>query len=263
MRFIVALAAASLLTPLVSAQLILGTQDAPEIIDPPGDVRYDPTYTGPQDQAYLDVLSGWYSYVPDGDKIEVHLEGADWTRSAPAAALPVYDLCSVSANFTANGERTGDVRFSWSKDGGSSDLRHRVTFAKQSGPGVTTIDFVDVPHDFRFVAGKPGYATWVVNRTDLIRFGDIVESSEAMCFEVQNSPTGSPTIYRNEDVASSEVEFLVADQHPIQRVDEDDLPTSSNAGRPVSPTLDGKTASIGIASVLLMVTAAAILRRRA
>ena len=262
MRSLLVLAAA-LLLPSASAQLILGTKDAPEILDPPGDVRYDPKYTGPQDQAYLDVLSGWYSYVADKDEVEVHLEGADWTRSAAASVLPVAHVCSVSANFTANGERTGDVGFSWSKSGGSSDVRHWVTFTSQPRPGVNSIDFIDVPHEFQLLEGKPGYATWIVNRTDLIRFGDLVESSEAHCFEYQSAPTGSPTIYRNEDTASSQVAFPIADQEPVPSGDDEELPVSSNSKSPVSPTLDGKTASLGIASALLIVAAVATLRRRA
>lgn len=170
--------------PVASGQsgLILGTEDLPEL-PPSGPPSYATTYTGARDHDYLEILAGWFSYDAERDEIVWTLKTAD----GEAYRSPPLDWrigCGAGGNVTVGADVQGKLRFGWSQppgQTGTSSVTFRYARGNMAGTGETFQD--PIVHRFTSVFETPAYFEFRVNRTDLLRYGDAVESFEGNCSE--------------------------------------------------------------------------------
>lgn len=255
-----------LLIPLGSADPGFGTETAPELSDPAGNVAYSPAYVhGPKDHDYLDILAAWYESDPSGTSLVLTLKLSDLTQLA--SPEPEWTpWCELTANVT-DGRATLAYHVGWRDDG--SGLYGRM-FVSDDGQW-TDRGYYGVPGQtdivngttFRAVLEQPGYLVLGLPIADYLKFGPGLEDFWAVCGE-QYQPIetfGSIPIY-NSNIASSEGRFDIPP--PAERgSDAGDEPNL--AGDVVSPTSSSpatRSSALGLGAILTALGAVVAGRRR-
>ncbi|HEX9815862.1 MAG TPA: hypothetical protein VGB18_02685 [Candidatus Thermoplasmatota archaeon] len=144
-RAVLLVLAAAAGLPLASAQILLGTEDLPELPDAKGDVQYSPLYPGPQNLDYLDLNAGWFAYDNVTDHISVTMKTASATRLANAASTSEV-RCAIEGDITRDNETLGLLQFQWIKRSNGTALESRVLVIQDTS--AATGEGVRVRHQF-------------------------------------------------------------------------------------------------------------------
>jgi hypothetical protein len=166
------------------------TEDAPNVVDEPNNVRYNELYPGERDHKYLDFTAAWLAYVNETDAVVLTLKGPDYTQFAEPMADDVRVECWISTEIKLREEgQKVPLLFRFRNNFGGASFDHSANITRKPG------EIIEVKHTFETSFTAPGYVQWILERETLLKFGDYLETMMVACTE-DYSPGGvvDPTV---------------------------------------------------------------------
>lgn len=240
-----------LLLPHVAA----GTEQAPELSDPEGDVSYSAAYIGPHDRDHLDLLAAFFSDAPSSQETVVTVKVADYSRIAQALnGWAVY--CELRANVTAGGKVSALLRVVWAKDLDVPDFYRVVQLQPVGGTPQ------NVENKFRMARATPGYVAVAVKTVDVSPFGNAIGDPSILCAESNHSISGSGGLFGgNRDNAAGDGVFVLAE--PANTTLDHETPANATVAQSLASGTERGVPHLGwVGTVALLVGAAWISRRQ-
>lgn len=252
---LVAVAAVVILVPVTSASPnIWGTEEEPELADPPGNVEYSPLYTGPENRHHVDLLAGWFEYLPENDTIMISLkvqEFEDVIQRTEGWSL----LYEFLGNMTYEEDDTRSLYISMGSDSDADEFWTRVEIRTSSGD-------VEVPFDHTIDSGTPGYFRWYVPLDFLLNWGNKVEGFAASAGEFREPTPGVSTIIMNRNPnAFSDAVYSFEGLEPLPVNTTDDEFLTPRSPEPTSTT-PAESVAAGLAASAGAILVAVAWRRR-
>lgn len=213
-----------ILLPGATGTQDLGSETEPEVRDPEGDVQYAPTYAGPQDSAYVDILVAWFDYDSRDDVINITVKVADTNPySDPPAATLIR--CFVAFRGYVGEEMSGSYHLQWSIEPQSGEMSQTVGFTDSDGRGRA------VDYEFSVTSGQPGYFQYrLTNRQQILNQASFFKDPSLECHESQWVPGADLYINDNYDTAQGSATYDVTSLKPDGRPDgEGDADPTANA----------------------------------
>ena len=244
--------------------LTLGTPDAPEILDAPGDVAYSPLHVGARDHDYLDFLKAWIEHDNTTDKITLTMTNQDATKLKSASGTWQI-ACNVAGDLKSEGETVGRLRFSWGQS--NTDPQIRSSVHTQTDPA-DTAEQRTLDHQFESRLESPGVFRFKVDRVALLLYGDVLENPSGRCLEIFTTAQSSTGTILNEDLAPSQSAYSFSElrrlrapdgaMDPIEKFERENasvIPSSSTLGS------EDQTPGASVTTGLLAMGALTIFRR--
>lgn len=173
MRGVLLAFTALLLVPVSAGQrdLILGTEDVPELPDAAGDVKYGSAYVGERNHTYVDFQAAWFNFTEEIDEIVFTIKTGDaqYLRSPPTG-YRIY--CRVNGTI---GE--WKLNIDWVRPVTQSNLTSSVIVG---GAGFSQV----LEHSFSAELADPGYFRFSIPRFELLQFGDEFAMPRGLCLEL-------------------------------------------------------------------------------
>lgn len=233
---------------------MVGTEDDPELADPAGNVEYSPLYTGPQDRHHVDLLAGWFEYLPDNDTIMISLkvqEFEDVIQRTEGWSL-FYEFLG---NLTYGGEDERALYITMGSESDADEFWTRMRIRTPSGD-------VDVPFDHIIEEGVPGYFRWYVPLDFLLNWGNEVGDFAASAAEFREPTPGVSTIMnRNPNAFSDAVySFEGLEPTPVEEESDEFLTPPESPAESDGAATESAT-GLGLLVVLALLGAVTYVRR--
>lgn len=251
--------------PSVSASIPprFGSELNPEVTDPPGDVFYEPTYVGEQNRKHLDVLAGWFEYVPEVDAFSANIKVASLAGIQDGVDTYEWAACRFEIPGTVDGELAGQFVFSFriEADGDQFPAAH---FTREGASAS-----VDLKHSVDVRWTEPGYISIIVARTLIQDQATAMEGNAYVgCSEFRGYPTSNAPLFaaENFDSAEASAKFIVAESRKGASAggNEEDFPwiTAEDSPSPSPPDTNNTAAESITMAAIAIGLAAGLLRRR-
>lgn len=252
------LLAVVVLLPVTSAAPVFwGTEQQPELTDPPGNVQYSPLYTGPRDRDHIDLLAAWFEYDAFNDTLVSTLKVSSLEGANESTQDGWFVLYNFRGNVTVDDEIKAELSHALYRNHQSAEWRPEVNLETPGGQ-------LDVPFTFDRVDGTPGYFRWTIPMDFLQNWGEQITNFHASGAEEQF--VGSSFISTgvlNRNPADAQGSFVWKDLEPLpgRSTDEASLTPTRSETSPPSP--ESETVTLGLAaSVAAVLVAVAFARRR-
>lgn len=244
-----------MLVPVASAApAIWGTEEKPELADPPGNVQYSPLYTGPQDRDHVDLLAGWFEFLPDNNTLMFTLKVGS-LEDVFEKADGWFVHYGFSGNVSNGQEDTATLSFWAMKHSDSHSWNENVNLERE---GQRT---VHAPHGFVFNKTSPGYFRWYVPMDYLQNWGVQVAEFNAFASEMQWVADAAESGIFNRNPAQADGAFVWKDLEPTPVNATDDEFLTPRSPEPTSTT-SAESVAVGLAASAAAVLVAFAWRRR-
>lgn len=251
---LVAVAALVVLIPVTSASPnIWGTEENPELADPPGNVDYSPLHTGGE-RRYIDLLAGWFEYDAVNDNLNFTLKVSSLDGVNESTEDGWFVRYEFRGNVSNGADDTGQLQYWVQRSHATGTWMRGVDLETPSGD-------VEVPFTFERVDGTPGYFRWYVPMGYLQNWGEQVATFAASASEERYVLTYATTGVLNRNVAQAEGAFIWKDLEPTPVTETDDEFLTPRSGEP-TPTTAAESVAVGLAASAAAVLVAVAWRRR-
>lgn len=249
------LAASLVLVPAASGSpAIWGTEEDPELADPPGNVQYSPLYTGPHDRDHVDLLAGWFEFFAHNNTLMFTLKVGSF-EDVFEEADGWFLLYGFSGNVSNGQQDTATLRYSAVKTSDSTSWGESVNLGREGQ------NSVPVPHGFVFNETTPGYFRWYVPMDYLQNWGVQVAEFEAFASEMQMVAHTAESGVFNRNPAQSDDAFVWKDLEPARVNATDDEFLTPRSPEPTSTTA-AESVAVGVAASAAAFLVAFAWRRR-
>lgn len=200
----------------------MGSEEDPEVTNPSGNVKYDPTYTGPHNRHHIDLLAAWWDYNATTDRIIFHWKTVDNSLLADPPTDTAMG-CLTGWHLMGAEAWQGNLTLSYGKERGETNFTGHAYIDRKNytlGTGVRDT-IITVGSRFEIAFAAPGYATVAVNRSQVFLYGERVQAPWVVCWEsscIQN-PVNCPGRWSNGDFTSRGRGFSFVGLKPIDQPD--------------------------------------------
>lgn len=244
----------------------IGSITDPELVDPRGDIAYQPYYVGPRDHPEADVEAAWMDYDSATDSIAIHLQVPSTLRFEDPSPLFQY-RCDFDTNLTVDQQFVGRISAVWDSDPGDPEHDSNVSYYS-TPPGAPSQVASAVPHTFELIAGEPGFYVWRIERAALQLRGAEATDFYTLCafyHYTTSTPEGfisDGSLLGGVDHGVGHRSFVYGDLRPVSAEVREEDPTTTAATSSSSWVEEGATSALGVLAVAGVLAAVAFGRRK-